>query len=140
METIEQKRYKSFMQAIATLEKSIHRISKKEYIDYEEARDSLIKRFEYTADIFWKLLKDLFRLKFKNEIEVSSPKYVFKEAFNNKFLSEEEFQLCSNLIDDRNAGVHCYNEELAAEIGESIPAYYKLMLSIIQRNKDLIEP
>lgn len=42
--------------ALKTLEKSLEKLDQKKFTDYEELRDSIIQRFEYSVDTFWKYL------------------------------------------------------------------------------------
>lgn len=72
-------------------------------------RDASIKRFEYSFDIFWKLIKDYLRA--QEGIECASPKSCFREAFKVGILSEEETVKVLEMTDDRNLSIHTYDEE-----------------------------
>jgi nucleotidyltransferase substrate binding protein (TIGR01987 family) len=94
-------------------------------------RDASIKRFEYSFDIFWKVIKD--HLRVKEGIECASPKSCFREAFKVGILSEEETVKILEMTDDRNLSTHTYNEEAIEEIYQKIRDYWKLMDDICER-------
>ncbi len=93
-------------------------------------RDAAIQRFEYTFEIFWKLLKEY--LKVKEGIICNSPKSCFREAFNVKLLIEEETTKALEMTDDRNLTSHTYHEKVAEEIYSKIKDYYKFMNKVYQ--------
>jgi nucleotidyltransferase substrate binding protein (TIGR01987 family) len=94
-------------------------------------RDASIKRFEYSFDIFWKLMKDYLRV--KEGIECASPKSCFREAFKVGILSEEETVKVLEMTDDRNLSTHTYDEEAIEEIYQQVKNYWKLMDDICKR-------
>jgi len=102
---------------------------------YDEMRDSVIKRFEYSIDLFWKCSKEYLENNQKLIVEVASPKATFRTALNAKLISEEEFKILLKMVDDRNLTSHTYKENLAEEISKRIPAYYELMNELTQRFK-----
>jgi nucleotidyltransferase substrate binding protein (TIGR01987 family) len=94
-------------------------------------RDAAIKRFEYTFEIIWKLVRC-----YLEEIEgvvVNSPKSCFKQAFKTSLLDEEESILSLEMTDDRNLTSHTYLEDVAEQVYQKIPGYYKLMNNILER-------
>ena len=126
-------RYNSFVKALQTLENSVHKLQTKQYNDYAELRDSLIQRFEYSADTFWKVLKDYLRVILSIEVDIARPKIVFNECHDAKLISREELTICIELIEDRNVTSHGYNEKLAEDISAHIPKYCNLMRTVIKR-------
>ncbi len=100
-------------------------------------RDATIKRFEYTFEIIWKLVKC-----YLEEIEgvvVNSPKSCFKQAFKTSILDEEESILSLEMTDDRNLTSHTYLEDVAEQIYYKIPRYYELMANIFERIKKTVK-
>jgi nucleotidyltransferase substrate binding protein (TIGR01987 family) len=93
-------------------------------------RDASIQRFEYSFEIFWKLLKEYLRV--KEGIICNSPKSCFREAFNVKLLTEEETIKALEMTDDRNLTSHTYHENVAEEIYSKIKDYYKFMNKVYQ--------
>ncbi len=94
-------------------------------------RDASIKRFEYSFDIFWKLIKDYLRV--QEGIECASPKSCFREAFKVGILSEEETVKILEMTDDRNLSTHTYDEEAIEGIYQKVRNYWKLMDDICER-------
>ncbi len=88
-------------------------------------RDAAIQRFEYTFEVFWKLIKEYLRV--KEGIVCNSPKSCFREAFSVKLMTEEEIMKALLMADDRNLTSHTYREEVAEEIYRKIKDYHKLM-------------
>ncbi|MDF3048134.1 MAG: Nucleotidyltransferase substrate binding protein [Candidatus Midichloriaceae bacterium] len=83
--------------------------------------DATIQRFEFTFELFWKSLKDLF---YEQGIELNYPKEVIKQAYANKLLDDESIWL--QMLKDRNLTSHTYDEVLADEIFKNIKLYTPL--------------
>lgn len=79
-------------------------------------RDGLIQRFEFTYELAWKTTKDY--LEDIGIMDKNSPKAVFKEAYGQKLIKNEEAWLY--MIKDRNMTSHLYQEKMAKEIAERI--------------------
>ncbi len=97
-------------------------------------RDSMIQRFEYTSELFWKTLKEY--LLAQEKIEALFPKAIMRECRNVGLLSDEETEYALTIIDDRNLSSHAYNEKLAGEISERIPRHADFMKAVYQRILD----
>ena len=121
--------------ALKTLEKSLEKLKQKHFTDYEELRDSIIQRFEYSVDTFWKYLKDHLQITLGVTVEFARPKAVLKACYDVKMITQEEFDICIDLIEDRNLTSHGYNEDLAEEIRQHIPQYFAIMMQILERLK-----
>ena len=92
----------------------------------EIIRDSAIKRFEFTFDLLWKLVK-LF-LEEKLGVVCHSPKGCFRDAFHQGLLDYDEFWLA--IVDMRNDATHLYSEREADKIYENLPKvqeYFKIL-------------
>jgi nucleotidyltransferase substrate binding protein (TIGR01987 family) len=134
MEKVKSK-HEVLSKALKTLNKSLIKKFSQKYTnidDYQELRDSIIKRFEYCADIFWKFLNEYLKSK-ASILEAPRPKNVYKECLDTKIITEKEYFLCIKLVEDRNLIAHSYNEEAAEDIMKKIPDYYSLMDSISSR-------
>jgi len=77
-------------------------------------RDSAIKRFEFTFDLSWKLIKAF--LEENKGIVCMSPKDCFRSAFQNGLIDYDDFWL--EMTDLRNEIVHAYGEKFAEKIYE----------------------
>lgn len=118
MDRLKQK-HKQLLQALSSLEKSIINPNKLEQrqmlltqgidIDREEEyrvyRDSLIQRFEYSIDLFWKYIKKYLEYAhLLNALKV--PSDVIREAFSVRLISEEEAENILAMIKSRNMTSH----------------------------------
>ena len=72
---------------------------------YDVYLDILVKRFEFTYEMAWKALKRY--LEFLG-IEAKAPRTVFKEAFSQEIIHEEDVWL--DMIEQRNLTSHIYDE------------------------------
>ena len=69
--------------------------------------EGLVQRFEYTFELCWKTLKDLFESK---GIYLKFPRDILKEAFQHEFINDGEVWL--DMLDSRNILSHNYNKEI----------------------------
>ena len=94
---------------------------------YRARRDSLIQRFEFCSDLFWKYLKLYMTERLNRNIEVSAPKPVIRDAHNAKIITEADTRDLLEMISDRNLSSHIYKEEVADQIGVKVARYYEIM-------------
>ena len=142
------KRYESFQRALKMLDKSIENF--KITIDYADQftqtplhfsdiflaqRESMIQRFEYCVDLYWKYLKDYLESEIKIVPTPAGPKNIIRESTRYSLLSESESELSLKMINDRNQSSHIYREEIAEHIAVEIPHYYTLMTTIVSTLK-----
>ncbi len=99
---------------------------------YPFLRDSAIQRFEFTFEIFWKLVKTA--MKELEGVECNSPKSCMRELFKNRYVTEEELRKLLQMVDDRNLTVHTYHEKLAEELFEKLEGYAGLMSMVERRH------
>jgi nucleotidyltransferase substrate binding protein (TIGR01987 family) len=129
-------RYQAVQQALTTLDTSIILFEKSVDSDLHDAlRDSIIKRFEYSIDTFWKYLKEYLEIIAKVTVPIISPKAVFRASLDSKLVSLHEFNILITMVDSRNLTSHAYNKILAIKIGQDIPDYYHILVIIIDRVK-----
>ncbi len=121
-------RYNQIVKAVDTMKESLELIT--ENVDkgvHRAYQDSVIQRFKYTTDIFWKFLKLLLQKKGGIDIQINAPRDILQEAYNIKLLSQEQYNIFTDAITDRNSTSHTYNEEIAEEIVSRLPRYYENM-------------
>lgn len=131
-----------FIKQLEDFEKSVRRLieavelaeKKKDTELYLFLRDSAIQRFEFTFEIFWKLVRTAVR-EFEG-VECNSPKSCMRELFKNGYVGEEEVTQLFEMVDDRNLTAHTYNEELAEELFKKLKDYAELMNSVVGRIKN----
>ena len=128
-------RFKSLEKALLRLSESLTFFAKEKPSApfYTQLRDSVIQRFEFCVDIFWKCLKD--HLEAKHGIKVASPKSAFRESAAQDIISLHEFQILEKMIDSRNESSHRYDEIMANDIAIQVGDYHKLMKDILERIK-----
>lgn len=127
-------RYEIALQTLNTLDEAIFLLeknTKQQY--YLSFCDSVIQRFEYSIDTFWKFIKLYLVEILKVTIDIASPKIIIREAYNAGIITELEFESLVKAITRRNETSHAYKKELAQEILEEIPQYYKVMHAILER-------
>lgn len=100
-------------------------------INDEAVQDSIIKRFEFTVELCWKLYKRFFEL---SSHKLNSPKSVFRELLQYEILNEDEIHLALEMIDARNTTAHEYNATKAKDLIKSIPLYAKLLEKMLNHN------
>lgn len=84
--------------------------------------DTTIHRFEYTIELFWKLLKVILESK---GVEVVYPREVLQNAYQGHLIDDEKAWL--GMLRDRNLTSHSYKEELALEIYNNIRLYVPVL-------------
>lgn len=145
MDKLNQK-YQKITQVLATLEKAVtvFAIFAKEgksynpHMDYEEEyrglRDSMVQRFEYSVDLFWKYLKKNLEMKHLAP-ENNTPAEVIRKSYSANIITESEAETILAMIQDRNMTSHMYLEEIAEILALKIPDYYKLMHAVAQKTQ-----
>ena len=93
-------------------------------------RDATIQRFEFTFELFWKLLQTILA---KNGIEAYGPKNAIREAGKLGILDNVEEWL--EFLTARNLASHTYNEKLAKDVYKEA----KLFLESLGKVLDKIE-
>ncbi|WPY01397.1 Nucleotidyltransferase substrate binding like protein [Candidatus Trichorickettsia mobilis] len=109
--------------AFVKLQKALYAleiIAKKPLDEDRRNIDATIQRFEFTIELFWKLLKSILESK---GVEVQYPKDVLREAYKGYLIDHEEQWL--QMLKDRNLTSHTYDydENLADIIYQRILTY-----------------
>lgn len=91
----------------------------------EIERDGLIQRFEFCFEIMWKCGKDYLRE--VEGLDAASPKAVIRMLRDVQIFSDEDAVFALEMVDARNLTAHTYDETMAANLVEKIPAYEKFM-------------
>lgn len=93
-------------------------------------RDGLIQRFEFTYELSWKTTKEY--LEDIGIVDKNSPKVIFREAYSQKLIENEENWLL--MLNDRNQTSHVYQEKMAEEIaGRIVDIYIKEFELLLQK-------
>jgi nucleotidyltransferase substrate binding protein (TIGR01987 family) len=94
-------------------------------------RDGVIKRFEFTFELFWKTIKAL--LVYEG-FECAGPRSCIKEGARRGFLTDGEIIL--DMLEDRNKTSHIYDETTAQDIFKNIKEKYVLLT---EKNRESFE-
>jgi len=94
-------------------------------------RDSMIQKFEFSVDIFWKFLKDYLEDVEHITLDIRSPKATFRAMCNSRLISKKDAELAIEIVKHRNLSSHIYKEEIAEMISELIPFYFSLMEKVL---------
>lgn len=80
--------------------------------------DGTIQRFEFTIELYWKVLKKMTLALGK---ETKSPREALKTAYKMGLINHETLWL--NMMEDRNMTSHTYHQEIADKIYANIKGY-----------------
>jgi nucleotidyltransferase substrate binding protein (TIGR01987 family) len=89
-----------------------------EYTNLE--RQGLIKAFEFTFELSWKTLQDLFE--YKGYKDIKGPKPAIQQAFKDGYIRDGEGWM--KMLESRNLAAHTYDESTAIEIANDIKSKY----------------
>lgn len=122
-------RFQNFSKAISLLKEAVLLSNQKE-LSYLE-QEGVIKRFEYTWELSWKLLKDYLEANGIN-LSIVSPNHVFRTALAaNLFQEERILETLLEATADRNKMAHTYNEQDFQVIFQAIREDYYPALNAI---------
>jgi len=96
------------------------------------AEDSIIQRFEYTYESFWKFLKKYMEIVHSTE-DINTSRRIFYASVKLGLCTQDEGALFLDMADDRNETSHTYNVEASRIILSDIPAYYAAMNAVVGR-------
>jgi nucleotidyltransferase substrate binding protein (TIGR01987 family) len=96
--------------------------------------DSTIQRFEFTVELFWKLLK---KILLSQGVQTQYPKDVLKEAYAGELIQDEKIWLSwLSMLNDRNQTSHTYDQPLALLIYARMPIYLDILEKTFKELKD----
>jgi nucleotidyltransferase substrate binding protein (TIGR01987 family) len=104
----------------------------------DAAKDSIIQRFEYSYERFWKLLKKYLEIVYHLE-DMHSSRRVFYATVKMEICTSDEGDIFLDMADDRNETSHTYSVEASRVILIDIPRYYLAMIVVVQRLDSKIE-
>ena len=97
--------------------------------------DGTIQRFEFVLELYWKTLK---RLLANEGIETNTPKETLKKAYAAKWIDNEPAWL--QMLNDRNATSHIYDEETARRIYKNIQIHFSELEKTFEKIKERFQP
>lgn len=118
---------------IANFTKALQRLQEAAAIAEDELdKDGVIQRFEFTTKMLWKALKAI--LSYQG-VECYSPRNCIKEAFKANLIEDDEIIL--DMLDDRNASSHIYDQRKSQEIFARIQQIYIPYLTNLKLTKKI---
>jgi nucleotidyltransferase substrate binding protein (TIGR01987 family) len=117
-----EQRFANYRKALAQMQCFI---DKKDLSNLE--KQGLIKSFEYTYELAWNTMKDF--LEFKGQTDIFGSRDAIRIAFSTGLITEGEDWM--DMLKNRNATSHTYNEEVAEEIAQAIlTVYFRLFVQL----------
>ena len=123
-----QQRLDTFGTALAQLTNACER----DWYDYLELA-GLIKTFEFSFELSWKVLKDLL---FYERHDVRTPRAVIRKSFEVDYIDESDCETLLDALDNRNLLSHAYLLDMAKEAETLIKERYHPALLELQRTLD----
>ncbi len=125
-------RLENFGKALGQLEDAC---DKEEFTELERA--GLVKVFEFTFELMWKVCKDKL---FYDGYDVNTPREVIRQAFEAKYLTEYETETMLDALKKRNLLSHTYEEKTALEAERLIKnCYAPVLYKVYNRLKRKLE-
>jgi len=124
-----------WLERLSTFKNAITRLA--EVVELRKLRplnqfecDSLIKRFEFSYEMAWKLMMSY--EKDNGITELLGSRDVVRQACRMSLIDNGEAWL--EMVDDRNKTSHLYDEEMASDvIDEIVNTYYPLFIELQER-------
>ena len=91
------------------------------------ALDASIQRFEFTIELFWKVMK---RLLAREGVRTATPRETLERAFQAGWLNDEATWL--EMLRARNETSHAYDEELALRIRAKVRAHLPELTRVLE--------
>ncbi len=139
-----EQRFSNFKKAFAKLSETVHFVKDNYFVEreFDESRlsdseqiviEGLIKRFEYTHELAWNVMKDFIRG--RRNTNIYGSRDATREAFQLELIQEGDVWM--DMIKSHNKTVHSYDERVARKIflailGPNFPAF-KLFEETMQK-------
>ena len=122
-------RFYNYQKAIVQLTKFIE---KGELNELEE--QGIIKAFEYTYELAWKVIKDYYEE--QGEVSIQGSRDALRLAFQRGLITDGDNWM--KMIKSRIASVHTYNLEVAQQINQDIhDIYFQLFIELKEKMESL---
>ncbi|MBP7848740.1 MAG: nucleotidyltransferase substrate binding protein [Lentimicrobiaceae bacterium] len=95
------------MKVLSLLEEAVRRHAENTMNELEE--QGMIKRFEFTYELAWNVLRDYFE--YQINAGISGPRDAFREAFHKNLIDDGDGWM--EMIRSRNLSSHTYSEDIA---------------------------
>jgi len=95
-------------------------------------KEGMIQRFEYTFELAWKTLQDLFE--HKGYKDITGPNPVLEQALKDGYIADE--RLWRNMKKSCELTSHTYNSDTANDIATNIVDVYYLLFTKLEQRLD----
>lgn len=128
-------RKKAARDALKTFKESLDLMETPEAaLFYRTFRDSVIQRFEYSFDTFWKYCSAfLTDIKKVNFAKIGSPRSVMTILHQENLIIPLELSALLRILESRNQTTHIYRESVAETVYQVASEAYNLMDEVIKR-------
>ena len=96
----------------------------------EIIRDATIKRFDFTFEAAWKLMKSVLK---KIDINLYGIKTIIRESEKMKLIDDQNIWL--RFLENRNLSVYAYNDALAEKIFQSAKKFPEAVAKLLAAAK-----
>jgi len=120
-------RFYNFKKAFSQFEKGVNLALTKDLSELED--QGLIKAFEFTHELAWKMLKDF--LESRGNKDIYGSKDAVRESFRLGLVDNGE--LWMEMIENRNQTAHTYNLEIAKKIVNAIVHKYYEQFDLLRK-------
>lgn len=126
-------RLNSYMKVLSLLEEAVRRHAENTMNELEE--QGMIKRFEFTYELAWNVLRDYFE--YQINAGISGPRDAFREAFHKNLIDDGDGWM--EMIRSRNLSSHTYSEDIAKGlIDKIVNSYIHLFTALRERIKAIL--
>ncbi len=99
-------------------------------VEIDWIKNAQVQKFEMCIELYWKTAKLFLEYKFGDTI--NSPKLVIKQLFLNKCISESNYLILINAINDRNMLSHIYKFEILGTIQLNFKTYLNTLFLVLE--------
>ena len=123
----------SYMKVLSLLEEAVRRHAENTMNELEE--QGMIKRFEFTYELAWNVLRDYFE--YQGNAGISGPRDAFREAFHKNLIDDGDGWM--EMIRSRNLSSYTYSEDIAKGlIDKIVNSYIHLFTALRERMKAIL--
>jgi len=125
-------RLTDFLSSLNTFERSLQLdMTKYKGVELDTIKNGQIHKFEYCIVLCWKIIKVF--LNTVHGVDAVSPKSTIKEFYRVDLVNEQEYELITEMLDDRNRLSHIYNELFFKDIYLKLNDYLVVMKKVSER-------
>ena len=129
-------RFNNYKKAFANLKTAVELSQERELSELE--RQGLIKAFEFTFELSWKVIKDYLQFM---QVEAKYPRDVIKLGFQYELIDDGDAWM--DMLEKRNLMAHTYDEETSQLSFDLITQHYyqhlKTVMQLFEKKKNEIK-